>query len=234
MADTPVGVVKALAAVMAELPAIGKGDKSPEGYSYRGIEAITKHLQPLLAKHGVVIVPNATITSVQPSPAMKDGWQDVYATVEWNIYGPDGSTIIARTSGIGRDRADKGANKAQTQAFKYLLLHLLSIADKADDADGLTYEDDRQEHHTAPTLTAERVRAREVFQTIRSLGADDKASFSAWVDSLPKPHPKVTENAMTDDPSWCAQVAEAVELIHSGFTVDDPNDPTTTGQLAMT
>ncbi len=145
MSDSPVGVVKALTAVMGALPAIGKGDKSPEGYQYRGIEAITKHLQPLLATHGVIIVPSAQITSVVPSPEMKPGWQDVYVTVDWSIYGPDGSSIVARTNGIGRDRADKGANKAQTQAFKYLLLHLLSIADKADDADGLTYEHERDE-----------------------------------------------------------------------------------------
>jgi hypothetical protein len=135
----------AVAAVMDDLPNIGKADRSPEGYSYRGIEAVTKHVQPLFAKHGVVIAPKATITDVRPSPAMKDGWTDVYMQVEWTITGPDGSTITAQTTGIGRDRADKGANKAQTQAFKYLLLHMLCIADGKDDADSHTYDDDRQE-----------------------------------------------------------------------------------------
>ena len=160
-------VIKALSAVMAELPAIGKADKSPEGYSYRGIEAITKHLQPLLAKHGVVIVPSATVTEVRQSPAMKDGWQDVYITVDWAIYGPDGSSIPARTAGIGRDRADKGSNKAQTQAFKYLLLHLLSIADKADDADGLTYEEERAD----PGLAE----AQQVFHRLKDIAGTEVA-----------------------------------------------------------
>ena len=77
--DTPKTVVQALAAVMAELPAIGKGDKSPEGYTYRGVEPITKQLQPLLAKHGVVIVPRAEILATVPSPAMKDGWRALSA-----------------------------------------------------------------------------------------------------------------------------------------------------------
>lgn len=137
-------VTAALASVMAMLPAIGKDNKSPQGYSYRGIEAITKQLQPLLAAHGVVISPRSTITDVRPSPAMKEGWQDVYMTVEWTITGPDASTLIAQTTGVGRDNSDKGANKAQTQAYKYLLLHLLCIADAKDDADGQTYEHDRQ------------------------------------------------------------------------------------------
>lgn len=136
-------VVKALTAVMGELPAIGKNDRSPEGYQYRGIEQITKHLQPLLANHGVIIVPSASIVEVKPAPAMKEGWQDVYMTVDWKIYGPDGTSISARTNGVGRDKSDKGANKAQTQAYKYLLLHLLSIADRADDSDGETYEHER-------------------------------------------------------------------------------------------
>ena len=46
-------VSQALAQIINELPAISKGDKSPQGYTYRGIEAITKQLQPLLAKYGV-------------------------------------------------------------------------------------------------------------------------------------------------------------------------------------
>ena len=33
-------VQQAIASVMAELPNIGKGDRSPEGYAYRGIEAM--------------------------------------------------------------------------------------------------------------------------------------------------------------------------------------------------
>lgn len=142
--DRP-SVQDALAAVMRDLPGIGKGDTAPEGYSYRGIEAVAKQVQPLFARHGVVVAPRARITDVRPSPAMKDGWTDVFMEVEWTITGPDGSQMVAQTTGIGRDRSDKGANKAQTQAFKYLLLHLLCIADTKDDTDGQSYEHDRQE-----------------------------------------------------------------------------------------
>lgn len=174
MTDHP-SVVQALASVMAELPNIGKGDRSPEGYQYRGIEAVTKHVQPLLAKHGVVISPKATITDVRPSPAMKDGWQDVFMSVEWTITGPDGSTIEAQTTGIGRDRSDKGANKAQTQAFKYLLLHLLCIADGKDDSDGVTYEHDRVEVVAWNAAMAK--------QHLVKLAEGDKAKAAqAWAD----------------------------------------------------
>lgn len=167
-------VQEAIAKVMAELPNIGKGDKSPEGYQYRGIEAITKHAQPLFAKYGLVIVPRARITKVVPSPAMKDGWQDVHVEVAWTLVGPDGSTLIAMTSGIGRDRSDKGANKGQTQAYKYLLLHLLCIADGKDDSDNQTYEHDRAE----PPLewTAGMVKA----ELLNALKGDKAEAKAAW------------------------------------------------------
>lgn len=144
--DTHMTVHQALARVAAELPAIGKNDRGPAnqgGYAYRGIEAIITEAAPLLAKYGVVIVPRVRVDKVVPSPGMKDGWQDTYITVRWRIYGPDGSRITAVTTGVGRDNVDKGVNKAQSQAFKYLLLPLLGVADKKDDADGQHYDEGR-------------------------------------------------------------------------------------------
>lgn len=170
----PMTVHAAVAAVMAELPAIGKGNKSPEGYTYRGIEAITKHLQPLLAKHGVVIVPKAKVLDTVPSPAMKDGWQDVTMRVQWRIYGPDGSYFEAVTHGIGRDRSDKGSNKAQTQAYKYLLLHLFCIADAKDDPDSHKYESGRAPEVVKMPAAAAKSRLLEL------TGGDKEAAHMAW------------------------------------------------------
>jgi hypothetical protein len=167
-----VAVCEALPKVMAELPNIGKDAKSPEGYMYRGIEAVTRHLQPLFAKHGLFVVPDGRITGVVPSPAMKDGWQDVYMTVAWTVVASDGSSLVARTNGIGRDRTDKGANKAQTQAFKYLLIHVLCIADGKDDTDSLTYEDGRAAD-LIPTPDAKRT-------VLAACGGDKDAAGAAW------------------------------------------------------
>jgi hypothetical protein len=47
------------------------------------------------------------------------------------------STIVAATIGMGDDNADKGANKAATQAFKYLLLQTFCIADPSEDGDSI-------------------------------------------------------------------------------------------------
>jgi hypothetical protein len=212
-------VQEALAAVMAELPGIGKENNSPEGYAYRGIEAVTKHLQPLLAKHGIVIVPKAQVLATVPSPAMKEGWQDVLMEVTWTIYGPDGNTVEAVTNGIGRDRSDKGANKAQTQAYKYLLLHLFCIADTKDDSDGQTYEHDRRDAPPAePMATPEQV--AEFNAAKDELGEEQQASLRAWFKLHRVPAPAKATHA---------QIVEAITAargLHSqGGTVEPDPEP---------
>ena len=198
-------VIAALSAVMNDLPAIGKGDKSPQGYQYRGIEAITKQLQPLLSKHGVVIVPNATIVKVEHSPAMKEGWTDTFLDCEWTIYGPGGvdDRIVARTTGIGRDNSDKGANKAATQAFKYLLLQMLSIADKADDADGASYDHARA---TEPTYSAEVLALFERVKAAKGTPLADELKELAQSNNM-----KLTLDGLQRDATWAEIVTATLD-----------------------
>jgi hypothetical protein len=172
-------VVQALQAVMQDLPAIPKGDRAADasgGYSYRGIEAMTTVIQPLLAKHGVIIVPKAQVLQIVPSPAMKEGWQDTYLDVEWKIYGPNGSEISARTQGVGRDKSDKGANKAQTQAFKYLLLDLFCISDSKDDPDGADYE----EHVETAVAVIDKREQDDLMRRIGTFSAEHQAELVDW------------------------------------------------------
>jgi hypothetical protein len=176
VSDT-LSVHQALAAVMAELPAIGKDDHaSPQqgGYAYRGIEAITGHAQPLFAKHGVVTVPRVQSVDVRELTVNGKPWTDTTLVVEYTIVGPDGSTLTATCVGIGRDNADKGANKAMTQAFKYLLLQVLCISDAKDDADGTTVTAD------APKPADEQLTEfKRLCAALDLTTAKDKAGFVA-------------------------------------------------------
>ena len=134
-----------LVAVMGDLPGIEKS-KHAGGvtYAYRGIEEITAELKPLLVKHGVVITPFATLVSVVPLPekGSNNNWTRTTIQVNYEISGDDTEeTIVAGTLGVGDDNADKGVNKAMTQAFKYLLLQTFCIADPSDDGDGIPNDD---------------------------------------------------------------------------------------------
>jgi hypothetical protein len=209
----PLTVVQALSAVRADLPGIGKDDRNTqEGFNFRSSETINRVLSPVLAKHGVVLVPKSTVREVVASPAMKDGWQDVYLTIDWTIYGPDGSSITARTNGVGRDKVDRGANKAATQAYKYLVLQLFGIADKDDDSDGLSYEHDRVENTLTPSQA---VHAR--------LKAIDPASATAEeLGRLKTQHGKqLTETALRDN-TWRAVVEGVLNNATLAEVADEP------------
>jgi hypothetical protein len=141
-------VTEALAAVMAELPGIGKdgkADPAQGGYRYRGIEQITAHAQTLLAKHGVVPYPRVKgDPKIVPITVNSKPWTDTILKVEYRFkHGPsDTEELAGPFIGIGRDNSDKGANKCMTQTFKYALIQVLCIGDKADDADGQSHEAD--------------------------------------------------------------------------------------------
>ena len=149
-------VTEALAAVMSELPGIGKDGKAdPQqgGYSYRGIEHITAHAQELLGRHGVVPYPRVVGDPVITQIVVRDKpWTDTMLKVEYRFkHGPsDTEELAGPFVGIGRDNSDKGANKAMTQTFKYALIQVLCIGDKSDDADGQSIDAD--ERH-GPALT---------------------------------------------------------------------------------
>jgi ERF superfamily len=143
----PTNVVTALAAIMRDLPAIAKVQHpSQDGrgltYKFRGIEEITAEAQGLFAKYEVVAVPRVRARSIKEITVNNNPWTDTFLEVDWTIYGPGGlqDFIEATTYGVGRDNSDKGTNKAMTQAFKYLLLEMLMIADPKDDNDGTNTE----------------------------------------------------------------------------------------------
>lgn len=195
-----VSVQVALARIIAEMPAIGKDQQMGSGqfgYAYRGIEQITQHVQPLLAKHGVVIVPRYSLISLIPALDAKPGWQDAVVSAEWTIVGPDGSTLTAQTLGIGRDNSDKATNKAASQAFKYLLLQLLCIADSKDDADGIENTSLREDDPVA-----------ELFNQIKSFKGTPMED--ALKDLAARNERVLTPKALDADADWAEVVREFI------------------------
>jgi len=142
-------VIEALRRVMRDLPAIGKDQKASAeqgGYAYRGIEQITRAAQSLFARHGVLLVPSGIVSWERDVVLVgrdKREWHDDRVLVAYRAYGPGGVDDyidVGPIPAIGRDGADKGANKCMTQAFKYALMQLLCISDRADDNDGTSVE----------------------------------------------------------------------------------------------
>lgn len=208
-------VQQRIAAIIGELPAVEKKD-SGQGvpYKFRGIETLIGHLSNLLAKHGVIIVPSSTLVSIG-EVAGRDGkpmggWTDAVLAVDWKVYGPDGDFIEARTYGIGRDNSDKGTNKAQTQAYKYLLMELFAIGDKEDDGDGIAPPApaavDRPRSETPPPASVPAAQARTSAAAARGrAAAEAAASTAAPADPVPVP-PEQAGAAMALGPEVLARM----------------------------
>lgn len=212
--EAPAGnVIEALARVMRDLPAIGKGgraDPKQGGYAYRGIEQVTAAAQPLLAKHGVIFTPHRVVDR-QTVDIVVNGkpWTDEKMTVLWRVYGPGGREdfIEIETPAIGRDNSDKGANKCMTQAFKYALIPTLCISDSKDDGDQASHEADSL---PAPEPVASKHQVDEFNAKVEELEADQRSEFLAWKadQGFPWPWPLRAFRAMEDK---LAQIVGASE-----------------------
>ena len=193
----------AIASVMSLMPAIGKDSTAPAamgGYKFRGIEAITTTLQPILGSVGLVIVPQAQTIVIDHAPGQKEMWQDFLVKFDWLIIGPDGSTVTASTYGIGRDHTDKGATKAQTQAYKYLLLDLFCIADAHDDADGADYSGSERDEPREPTVDERDTDA--LLARLKALPDDRQEAVKTWAHSSDR---TLAPSALLDS-EWRAEV----------------------------
>lgn len=150
-------IYAALAAVIAALPAIGRDQQNTQqAYKYRGIEAITAALKPLLAEHKIAVIP--TVLSHEQSLRGDKQMPITRMTVRFDFTSlEDGSIVSATTVGEGYDTSDKGSNKAMTAAFKYALMQTLCIADFDDSDAGHSDVGNAQRPQTAMPATNARV-----------------------------------------------------------------------------
>lgn len=128
MADTG-QIFKALAAITAEVGAIGKERRNTQqNYSFRGIDDMYDALHGLLAKHGVTSVPEVLEYAREERPSKSGGvLVSTIAKVRYTFYAQDGSFVQATTLGEGMDSGDKSGNKAMAGAHKYALVQVFSI-----------------------------------------------------------------------------------------------------------
>jgi len=141
------GVYKAIAKVQGDLAKTGiaKNRKNTQGsgYNFRGIDDVYAALSPLLAEHGLVIVPRV-VEREQVERASKSGGMLFYTTVKAEfdfVAVEDGSVHTASTYGEAMDSGDKSTNKAMSAAYKYAAFMTFAIPTEGDnDADAATHE----------------------------------------------------------------------------------------------
>ncbi len=111
--------------IMAEIGVIGKeGRNEFQKYSFRGISQVVDALQPLLVKHGVIMIPQYSGLQLH---TQEKGYTATVNLQLGFISVEDGTNMFYAAVGQGADSGDKAANKAMTAAYKYALCHGLGI-----------------------------------------------------------------------------------------------------------
>ena len=139
-------VYKAIAAVQGELAKVGiaKANRnSQQGYNFRGIDDVYAALSPLLAKHGLCVIPRVIERNMLEKTTSKGNplfYVTVHAEFDF-VSSEDGSKHTASTFGEAMDSGDKATNKAMSAAYKYAAFMTFAIPTEGDnDADATTHE----------------------------------------------------------------------------------------------
>ena len=140
-------VYKAINAVQAELSHTGiskdRTNSQGSGYKFRGIDDVYNTIAPLLAKHGLCILPRMLSRQCEERQS-KSGGALFYVTVDAEfdfVAADDGSKHTIKTFGEAMDSGDKATNKAMSAAYKYAAFQAFAIPTEGDnDADAHTPE----------------------------------------------------------------------------------------------
>lgn len=139
-------VYQAINKVQSALSKIGisKDRKNQQqGYSFRGIDDVYNVIAPLLAEHGLCILPRMVSRTCEERQTAKGGTL-FYVTVEAEfdfVSSEDASKHTVKTFGEAMDSGDKATNKAMSAAYKYAAFQAFAIPTEGDnDADAQTYE----------------------------------------------------------------------------------------------
>jgi hypothetical protein len=156
------GVYKAINAVQAALARTGiskdRTNTQGSGYKFRGIDDVYNAVAPLLAEHGLCILPRMTDRSCEERQS-KSGGALFYTTVKAEfdfVCAADGSRHTVVTYGEAMDSGDKSTNKAMSAAYKYAAFQAFAIPTEGDnDADAHTPEVERRP--AAPLVPESRI-----------------------------------------------------------------------------
>jgi len=140
-------VYKAINSVQTALSKIGiskdRTNSQGSGYKFRGIDDVYNALSPLLAEHGLCILPRMLSREIVERMS-KSGSALFYVTVEAEfdfVSAEDGSKHTIKTFGEAMDSGDKATNKAMSAAYKYAAFQAFAIPTEGDnDADSHTHE----------------------------------------------------------------------------------------------
>lgn len=236
--------ILAISDAMGAIPKLGRGPKTQSEYPFLRVDDVIQKLHYLAIQERVVLVPRVLdrredvelyARYTMAGDPLKDGKADgirVRTAVDYEvdfISAIDGSKFTARAFGEAHSNDDKGTRKAETQAYKEILLRVFSITSGEEDPDAT----DPSEADTGAMVAQDRGgQARQRATRRRGAKADDSATVAestspaaaapdatgttgsptaAPEESTPDPEPEEQAAAATDPAAGSAAEPPAEE-----------------------
>lgn len=171
-------VYKAINAVQSAISKIGISKdriNEKQKYKFRGIDDIYDALAPLLAEHGLCILPRIISRSMTERET-QNGGVIFYTILEAEfdfVYAEDGSKHTVKVYGEAMDTSDKSTNKAMSAAYKYACLQAFCIPTEGDnDEDQKTHEVKKNLKITPTGGAMERIESAERRDFIKDIAGN--------------------------------------------------------------
>lgn len=204
-------IYRLMAAALDQMPAVGKDQRNEQqGFSYRGVDDVLDHLNPILGRLGIFFVPAVVerVAEVRQTRSHATLWT-VHLRVRYTFYAPDGSSVEAVGWGEGTDMADKATSKAMTMAMKSVIFQVFAISDHEVDPDS-TSEPSEPPPLPKPPLSAEDRDALQAQIDGLSAAAADKLK-ELWIGQKGK-LPGLKQATEDHVPDILAMIAQAEAL----------------------
>ena len=155
---------------------ISKARKNQQqGYQFRGIDDVYNELNPIMVKHGLLMLPRVTSSDQVERVSAKGGalfYTRITADFDF-VWSGDGSKHTVTTVGEAMDSADKSSNKAMAAAYKYAAMMAFCIPTEGDnDADA----------HTPEPEAVTKSKARPLYERMQDAARsfDNRAALIGW------------------------------------------------------
>jgi hypothetical protein len=140
-------VYKAINAVQADIARIGiskSQENKFDNYKFRGIDDIYNALAPLVAKHGLVILPEVVNHQIEERKSQKDTalfYVRIHVRYHMTAVSDPDKSVTVTMMGEAMDRGDKAINKAMSSAYKNFAFQTFVIPTEGDnDTENQTHE----------------------------------------------------------------------------------------------
>lgn len=145
-------LVSKISAVLKDIGAVAKtGKNQGQGFMYRSIDEITSAIHPLLARHGLVIIPEVKNIERQERTS-KNGGSMTFTVVRVTYHircTESDAVIVGETYGEAADSGDKSLGKALTYAYKKFLEQLFCLSpSEREDPDAFSRDEAREYQST--------------------------------------------------------------------------------------